>query len=95
MSTDITTTRAGADMPFCRCPIISVLILTVNVAEPESYIITILVGCMLLAAILEFLRGFNYQKTSLAGWSRPSDGRNAFAGVVYCCWFAAGVFARG
>ena len=67
---DITTTAPAlyAILPFT--PIIGVLIFD-GKWGPELHIITILVGCMLLAAILEFLRGFN-TKTSLAGWKSPT-----------------------
>ncbi|CDL61484.1 C4-dicarboxylate transporter DcuC (TC 2.A.61.1.1) [Klebsiella pneumoniae IS39] len=58
---DITTTAPAlyAILPFT--PIIGVLIFD-GKWGPELHIITILVGCMLLAAILEFLRGFNTKK---------------------------------
>jgi C4-dicarboxylate transporter len=38
---------------------------------PELHIITILVICMLLAAMLEFVRGFN-TKTSFPDWKSPT-----------------------
>jgi C4-dicarboxylate transporter len=45
---------------------------------PELHIITILVLCMLLAAVLEFVRGFNTKmfspdwKSPIAAWLMPS-----------------------
>lgn len=69
---EITTNAPAlyAILPFT--PIIGVLIFD-GKWGPELHIITILVGCMLLAAILEFLRGFN-TKTSSADWKSPTAG---------------------
>lgn len=70
---EITTTAPAfyAILPFT--PIIGVLIFD-GKWGPQLHIITILVICMLIASILEFLRSFNTQKVSLvwkwliAGW---------------------------
>ena len=78
---DITTTAPAlyAILPFT--PIIGVLIFD-GKWGPELHIITILVGCMLLAAILEFLRGFN-TKNVFSGLEVAYRGMaDAFAGVV-------------
>lgn len=88
---DITTTAPAlyAILPFT--PIIGVLIFD-GKWGPELHIITILVGCMLLAAILEFLRGFN-TKNVFSGLEVAYRGMaDAFAGVVMLL-VAAGVFA--
>ncbi len=90
---DITTTAPAlyAILPFT--PIIGVLIFD-GKWGPELHIITILVGCMLLAAILEFLRGFN-TKNVFSGLEVAYRGMaDAFAGVVMLL-VAAGVFAQG
>lgn len=61
---------------------------------PCLHIITILVICMLLAALLEFVRGFNTQKV-FSGLEVAYRGMaDAFAGVVMLL-VAAGVFAQG
>ncbi len=88
------TTRAPAFyaiLPFT--PIIGVLIFD-GKWGPELHIITILVICMLIAAVLEFLRGFNTQNVFSGlevAWRGMAD---AFAGVVMLL-VAAGVFAQG
>jgi len=89
----ITTTAPGyyAILPFT--PIIGVLIFD-GKWGPELHIITILVICMLLAALLEFVRGFNTKKVFDGldvAWRGMAD---AFAGVVMLL-VAAGVFAQG
>jgi DcuC family C4-dicarboxylate transporter len=74
---EITTTAPAfyAILPFT--PIIGVLIFD-GKWGPQLHIITILVICMLLAAVLEFVRGFNTQKSSrvwkwpIAVWRMPS-----------------------
>ena len=78
-------------LPFT--PIIGVLIFD-GKWGPQLHIITILVICMLLAAILEFVRGFNTQKV-FTGLEVAFRGMaDAFAGVVMLL-VAAGVFAQG
>ncbi len=69
---EITTTAPSfyAILPFT--PIIGVLIFD-GKWGPELHIITILVLCMLLAAVLEFCRGFN-TKMCLMGWKRHIAG---------------------
>lgn len=70
---EITTTAPAfyAILPFT--PIIGVLIFD-GKWGPELHIITILVLCMLLAAVLEFCRGFNTKnvfngpKRRIAAW---------------------------
>jgi DcuC family C4-dicarboxylate transporter len=78
-------------LPFT--PIIGVLIFD-GKWGPSLHIITILVICMLLSAIIEFLRSFN-TKTVFAGldvaWRGMAD---AFANVVMLL-VAAGLFAQG
>ncbi len=80
-----------AILPFT--PIIGVLIFD-GKWGPSLHIITILVICMLLSAIIEFLRSFN-SKTVFAGldvaWRGMAD---AFANVVMLL-VAAGLFAQG
>lgn len=80
-----------AILPFT--PIIGVLIFD-GKWGPSLHIITILVICMLLSAIIEFLRSFN-TKTVFAGldvaWRGMAD---AFANVVMLL-VAAGLFAQG
>ncbi|VEB62192.1 C4-dicarboxylate transporter DcuC [Salmonella enterica subsp. enterica] len=67
--------------------------MTVN-GGPQLHIITILVICMLLAAVLEFVRGFNTQNV-FSGLEVAYRGMaDAFAGVVMLL-VAAGVFAPG
>jgi len=90
---DIVTSAPSfyAILPFT--PIVGVLIFD-GKWGPELHIITILVICMLLAAILEFLRGFNTQKV-FSGLEVAYRGMaDAFAGVVILL-VAAGVFAQG
>lgn len=58
------------------------------------HIITILVICMLLAAVLEFVRGFNTQNVFSGPEVAYRGMADAFAGVVMLL-VAAGVFARG
>ena len=90
---EITTTAPSfyALLPFT--PIIGVLIFD-GKWGPELHIIAILVLCMLLAAVLEFVRGFN-TKNVFAGLEVAYRGMaDAFAGVVMLL-VAAGVFAQG
>lgn len=90
---EITTTAPSfyALLPFT--PIIGVLIFD-GKWGPELHIIAILVLCMLLAAVLEFVRGFN-TKNIFAGLEVAYRGMaDAFAGVVMLL-VAAGVFAQG
>ena len=90
---EITTTAPAfyAILPFT--PIIGVLIFD-GKWGPELHIITILVLCMLLAAVLEFCRGFN-TKNVFNGLEAAYRGMaDAFAGVVMLL-VAAGVFAQG
>ncbi|HHG8773919.1 TPA: anaerobic C4-dicarboxylate transporter DcuC [Raoultella planticola] len=90
---EITTTAPSfyALLPFT--PIIGVLIFD-GKWGPELHIIAILVLCMLLTAVLEFLRGFN-SKNVFAGLEVAYRGMaDAFAGVVMLL-VAAGVFAQG
>ncbi len=90
---EITTTAPAfySILPFT--PIIGVLIFD-GKWGPQLHIITILVICMLLAAILEFVRGFNTQKV-FTGLEVAFRGMaDAFAGVVMLL-VAAGVFAQG
>ena len=78
---EITTTAPAfyAILPFT--PIIGVLIFD-GKWGPELHIITILVLCMLLAAVLEFCRGFN-TKNVFNGLEAAYRGMaDAFAGVV-------------
>lgn len=90
---EITTTAPAfyALLPFT--PIIGVLIFD-GKWGPQLHIITILVICMLLAAVLEFVRGFNTQNV-FSGLEVAYRGMaDAFAGVVMLL-VAAGVFAQG
>lgn len=90
---EITTTAPSfyAILPFT--PIVGVLIFD-GKWGPQLHIITILVLCMLIAAILEFVRGFNTQKV-FSGLEVAYRGMaDAFANVVMLL-VAAGVFARG
>jgi len=90
---EITTTAPSfyAILPFT--PIVGVLIFD-GKWGPELHIITILVLCMLIAALLEFVRGFNTQKV-FSGLEVAYRGMaDAFAGVVMLL-VAAGVFAQG
>ena len=74
-------------------PIIGVLIFD-GKWGPQLHIITILVICMLIASILEFLRSFNTQKV-FSGLEVAYRGMaDAFANVVMLL-VAAGVFAQG
>lgn len=80
-----------AVLPFT--PIIGVLIFDGKWA-PELHIITVLVICMLLTAIVEFCRSFSAQKV-FAGLEVAYRGMaDAFATVVMLL-VAAGVFAQG
>lgn len=90
---DITTTAPSfyAILPFT--PIIGVLIFD-GKWGPELHIITILVICMLLAAVLEFFRGFNTQNVFSGTEVAYRGMADAFAGVVMLL-VAAGVFAQG
>ena len=90
---EITTTAPAfyAILPFT--PIIGVLIFD-GKWGPQLHIITILVICMLIASILEFLRSFNTQKV-FSGLEVAYRGMaDAFANVVMLL-VAAGVFAQG
>lgn len=72
---EITTTAPAfyAILPFT--PIIGVLIFD-GKWGPQLHIITILVICMLIASILEFIRSFNTQKSFLwSGSGLSRDGR--------------------
>ncbi|SUH17002.1 C4-dicarboxylate transporter DcuC [Salmonella enterica subsp. enterica] len=73
---EITTTAPAfyALLPFT--PIIGVLIFD-GKWGPQLHIITILVICMLLAAVLEFVRGFNTQNVF-----RPGSGLSRHGGCV-------------
>ena len=90
---EITTTAPAfyAILPFT--PIIGVLIFD-GKWGPQLHIITILVICMLLAAVLEFVRGFNTQKVFTGLEVAYRGMADAFAGVVMLL-VAAGVFAQG
>lgn len=80
-----------AILPFT--PIIGVLIFD-GKWGPELHIITVLVICMLLAAVIEFLRSFS-AKVVYAGLEVAYRGMaDAFATVVMLL-VAAGVFAQG
>lgn len=90
---EITTTAPTfyALLPFT--PIIGVLVFD-GKWGPQLHIITILVICMLLAAALESMRGFNTQNVFSGlevAWRGMAD---AFAGVVMLL-VAAGVFTQG
>lgn len=90
---EITTTAPAfyAILPFT--PIIGVLIFD-GKWGPQLHIITILVICMLIASILEFIRSFNTQKV-FSGLEVAYRGMaDAFANVVMLL-VAAGVFAQG
>ena len=90
---DITTNAPSfyAILPFT--PIIGVLIFD-GKWGPELHIITVLVICMLIAAVIEFLRSFN-AKTVFTGLEVAYRGMaDAFATVVMRL-VAAGVFAQG
>lgn len=90
---EITTTAPAfyAILPFT--PIIGVLFFD-GKWGPQLHIITILVICMLIASVLEFLRGFNTQKV-FSGLEVAYRGMaDAFANVVMLL-VAAGVFAQG
>ncbi|MEK2484232.1 anaerobic C4-dicarboxylate transporter DcuC [Providencia stuartii] len=80
-----------AILPFT--PIIGVLIFDGKWA-PELHIITIIVACIILAAVIEFLRSFN-AKQVYSGLDACYKGMaDAFASVVMLL-VAAGVFAQG
>ncbi|WP_392431567.1 anaerobic C4-dicarboxylate transporter DcuC [Yersinia sp. HM-2024] len=90
---DITTNAPSfyAILPFT--PIIGVLIFD-GKWGPELHIITVLVICMLIAAVIEFLRSFD-AKTVFTGLEVAYRGMaDAFATVVMLL-VAAGVFAQG
>ncbi|WP_145525737.1 anaerobic C4-dicarboxylate transporter DcuC [Yersinia vastinensis] len=90
---DIKTNAPGfyAILPFT--PIIGVLIFD-GKWGPELHIITVLVICMLMAAVIEFLRSFD-AKTVFSGLEVAYRGMaDAFATVVMLL-VAAGVFAQG
>ncbi|EMQ4287869.1 anaerobic C4-dicarboxylate transporter DcuC [Yersinia enterocolitica] len=90
---DITTNAPSfySILPFT--PIIGVLIFD-GKWGPELHIITVLVICMLIAAVIEFLRSFN-AKTVFTGLEVAYRGMaDAFATVVMLL-VAAGVFAQG
>ncbi|MBS0972414.1 C4-dicarboxylate transporter DcuC, partial [Serratia rubidaea] len=90
---EIVTTAPGfyAILPFT--PILGVLIFD-GKWGPELHIITVLVLCMLLAALIEFIRSFD-AKTVFSGLEVAYRGMaDAFAGVVMLL-VAAGVFAQG
>lgn len=80
-----------AILPFT--PILGVLIFD-GKWGPELHIITVLVGCMLLAAVIEFVRSFS-AKQVFSGLEVAYRGMaDAFASVVMLL-VAAGVFAQG
>ena len=90
---EITTHAPGfyAVLPFT--PILGVLVFD-GKWGPELHIITVLVGCMLLAAVIEFLRSFS-AKQVFSGLEVAYRGMaDAFASVVMLL-VAAGVFAQG
>lgn len=90
---EITTNAPGfyAILPFT--PIIGVLIFD-GKWGPELHIITVLVICMLIAAVIEFLRSFS-AKSVFSGLEVAYRGMaDAFATVVMLL-VAAGVFAQG
>ncbi|PVZ87137.1 anaerobic C4-dicarboxylate transporter DcuC [Serratia sp. S1B] len=90
---EITTHAPGfyAILPFT--PIIGVLVFD-GKWGPELHIITILVICMFLAAVIEFIRTFN-GKTVFTGLEVAYRGMaDAFVSVVMLL-VAAGVFAQG
>ena len=90
---EITTNAPGfyAILPFT--PILGVLIFD-GKWGPELHIITVLVMCMFLAAVIEFVRSFN-AKTVFTGLEVAYRGMaDAFASVVMLL-VAAGVFAQG
>lgn len=90
---DITTNAPSfyAILPFT--PIIGVLIFD-GKWGPELHIISVLVICMMIAAVIEFLRCFN-AKTVFAGLEVAYRGMaDAFATVVMLL-VAAGIFAQG
>ena len=90
---DITTNAPAfyAILPFT--PIIGVLIFD-GKWGPELHIITVLVICMLAAAVIEFIRSFS-AKTVFTGLEVAYRGMaDAFATVVMLL-VAAGVFAQG
>lgn len=78
-------------LPFT--PIIGVLIFD-GKWGPELHIITVLVICILAAAIIEFLRGFDAQKVFVGLEVAYRGMADAFASVVMLL-VAAGVFAQG
>ncbi|MCH5051750.1 anaerobic C4-dicarboxylate transporter DcuC [Pectobacterium aquaticum] len=83
--------RFYAILPFT--PIMGVLVFD-GKWGPELHIITVLVICMVLAAVLEFVRSFNAQKV-FDGLDVAYRGMaNAFSSVVILL-VAAGVFAQG
>src|SRR5690606_12370461 len=89
---EITTTAPAyyAILPFT--PILGVLIFD-GKWGPQLHIITLLVLCMLIAAVLEFVRGFDTKKV-FAGLDVAYRGMaDAFANVVMLL-VAAGVFAQ-
>lgn len=90
---EITTTAPAfyAILPFT--PIIGVLVFDSKWA-PHLHIISVLVICMLLASVIEFLRSFDAKKV-YAGLEVAYRGMaDAFASVVMLL-VAAGVFAQG
>ncbi|MGF6190837.1 DcuC family C4-dicarboxylate transporter [Serratia sp. 509] len=90
---EITTNAPGfyAILPFT--PILGVLVFD-GKWGPELHIISVLVICMFLAAVIEFIRSFN-AKTVFAGLEVAYRGMaDAFASVVMLL-VAAGVFAQG
>ncbi|PWC19133.1 anaerobic C4-dicarboxylate transporter DcuC [Brenneria roseae subsp. roseae] len=92
-ASEITTDapRFYAILPFT--PIMGVLIFD-GKWGPELHIITVLVMCIILAAVLEFIRLFNAQKI-FAGLDVAYRGMaEAFSSVVILL-VAAGVFAQG
>ncbi|EOU2321891.1 anaerobic C4-dicarboxylate transporter DcuC [Yersinia enterocolitica] len=90
---DITTNAPSfyAILPFT--PIIGVLIFD-GKWGPELHIITVLVICMLIAAVIEFLRSFN-AKTVFTGLEVAYRGMADTFATVVMLLVAAGVFAQG
>ncbi len=90
---EINTTAPSfyAILPFT--PILGVLVFDGKWA-PQLHIITILVICMLAAAIIEFCRGFNAQKVFTGLEVAYRGMADAFANVVMLL-VAAGLFAQG
>ncbi|AKD38468.1 C4-dicarboxylate transporter DcuC [Pasteurella multocida subsp. multocida OH4807] len=83
--------RFYAILPFT--PIIGVLVFDGNIA-PELHIITIIVICLVLVALIDFLRTFSAKKMYENLHMAYQGMADAFSGVVVLL-VAAGVFAQG